>query len=234
MTVAPKRLNIAATVLFPEPIPPVRPTTTIRPAFCSLGMGLSQAGPNPEVYPQWNAERGRTLHLFSGHPLGDVQLGFGHLEQQLIMDLKNHPGLQPFQLQTSENGDHRNLDQVCSRSLNRRVHCQPLPELPSRLVGGLELRDRPSASPGRTDDAEFSGVLDRPVDKCLDPAIDLEIALDVQGSLLLWHIEFRGQTKGTHPVDDAEIDHLCPSPHLRRHLLRLYPEDLGCSAAVHI
>src|SRR5574337_690817 len=121
MTVAPKRWNITATVLLPEQMPPVRPITTIRRACCSLGMGLSPTRPDPEVYLQRNMERGRPLHLFGGDSLGDVQLRLWHLEQQLIVDLKNHPGPQLFRPQASEDGDHRDLDQICSRSLNWRI-----------------------------------------------------------------------------------------------------------------
>jgi len=96
VSVAPKRPNIAATVLLPEQIPPVSPATVIRLICCSLGMSLSPVRPDPKLYLQGDLERSRPLHLFDGYSLGDFQFRFRDLEQQLIVDLKNHPGPQPF------------------------------------------------------------------------------------------------------------------------------------------
>src|SRR3990172_5572534 len=144
-----------ATVLFPEQMPPVRPTTSMPSAPRSVSVSLGPVGTDAEVNLQWNAKRCRPLHLLGGHALRLFQLSLGHLEEELIVNLENHLGVQSLRPQATEYGDHRHLNEVGRRPLNRAVHRQPLPELSNRLIGALQLRDRPSAPPEGGEEAAF-------------------------------------------------------------------------------
>ena len=94
-----------------------------RPRAVGQARGEQTDAPPAEVLP---VAVGGLLHGVAdhaGHGVSLVRWGFQH---ELVVDLEQHPGLETIAPQRVVNADHRDLDQVRRRSLDRRVRGHPL------------------------------------------------------------------------------------------------------------
>src|SRR5574338_882946 len=73
----------------------------------------------PHVDHEWHREFRRVLHLVADEFPNIFQLGSRYLEHQFVVNLQQHPRLEPTLRQGALDIDHRDLDQVRRRSLDR-------------------------------------------------------------------------------------------------------------------
>src|ERR1700722_17755694 len=73
------------------------------------------------VDDQWHRERRGALHDLAGQGLGLVDLLVGHLEQQFVVHLQQHAGLEPGGRECRRDADHGALDDVGGTALQRRI-----------------------------------------------------------------------------------------------------------------
>src|SRR6202165_585845 len=81
------------------------------------------------------------LHLVLHELLHLIELARNYLEDQLIMDLKQHFALQMPGLQRIIDPDHRDLDQIGSGSLNRRIGSNSFTKCTNVEIPFAQLRD---------------------------------------------------------------------------------------------
>src|SRR5580700_8013464 len=65
------------------------------------------------------------------------------------MDLQGHSRCQPTLTHLGIDADHRNLDQIRCRTLQRCIHSRPLGEATQVSVLAVDVRDRPHSSEKR-------------------------------------------------------------------------------------
>ena len=150
------------------------------------------------------------------------------------MNLHDHEGREPLPFQTPGDPDHRDLDQVGGRPLNRGVDRHPLGELPDGRLGTADLRKIPPAAEKRRHESVPPGLIQHAVEILPDPLIFLKIAVDVSLGELLRDPKLPGEAERAHPVEDAEIDHLRLPPHVGIHHLGEDAEDVGRGPAVDV
>src|SRR5487761_1103125 len=86
------------------------------------------------------------------HLLGElIDLRLGHLEQQLIVDLQQHPALYVVGLDLALQAHHRDLDDVCGQRLHRKVDGHPLGRAAQLKVRRAQVGDG-APPPRRADD----------------------------------------------------------------------------------
>ncbi len=65
-----------------------------------------------DSYNEWHPQPSNPLHLAFYQSCGSRLLGLRHLENQLVMDLEQHPRLEPRRRQSGVDAYHGDLDQV--------------------------------------------------------------------------------------------------------------------------
>ena len=130
------------------------------------------------------------------------------LEQQLVVDLEQHPRRRARGRQPLGDADHRDLHDVGGRALDRHVDGHPLPRPAQRRDARLELRDRALAAEQRRHVALLLGdVLD--VEHVVaDARVGREVVRDERLRLLAADARPGRQPEVAHPVGDPEVDHL--------------------------
>ena len=98
------------------------------------------------------------FHFFFQDALNLIALCLGRLDNQLIVDLQKQAGLQLFLAQALPDMDHRQLDDVGGRALDRRVAGHPLPAGAHLKVGAGKLRQGAAAAKQRFHVAFLLGV----------------------------------------------------------------------------
>ena len=127
------------------------------------------------------------------------QLGGGHLEDQLVVHLQQHPARESALPDRAMDPDHGELDQVGRGALERRVLRVPLAVGPHVEVPVLDLGDVAPPLEERLDVALFPGQLDLPVEKGTDPGEPLEVAGDEPFASSCEMPSFRLRAKGPWP-----------------------------------
>src|SRR5207245_11285230 len=93
-----------------------------------------------DTYDQMDAQDGGSLHMAFYQLRGDLRLPTRDLNHKFVMHLQDHAGPEPLLLQGAGNADHRDLDQVRSRTLEGGVGGGPLTKRANVVVAVLELR----------------------------------------------------------------------------------------------
>src|SRR4030042_565078 len=93
------------------------------------------------VHLQRHYEVDRSLHFSLNNVFDRLKLTRWELDQQLVMNLKNHPCFQPPLLEFLKYVYHGYLNNVRRRSLNGRIDRKPLSQLPHRCTFVVDLRD---------------------------------------------------------------------------------------------
>src|SRR5918993_437938 len=147
------------------------------------------------------------------------------VEDELVVDLHDHIG--PERIKPRREVDHGDLDNICSRPLYAGVEGDPLPELPHVLVGVPQLGHVTPPPEECRRVPQLLGLLQSLLHKFGHPRVSLEVALDVPFCLGRVHVpEPRREPEPGDTVKDTEVDHLRPTPELRRHALHAHVEDL--------
>ena len=87
------------------------------------------AAPEADRDVQRDRQVGGAAHLLADQRLERLVLARGHVEHELVVDLEQHPRPQPGRRQLALHVEHRDLDQVGGRALDRRVERHPLGHL---------------------------------------------------------------------------------------------------------
>src|SRR5881628_1845390 len=147
------------------------------------------------------------------------------LKYKLIMDLEDQAGLQPARLQGARDPDHRDLDQIRGRSLERRVRRSPLAEGPDVEVPIFELGYVAPSSEQGLDVPLRPSLGDGPIEPGAYAREAREILLDEPLRVVLRDAELARQGERTLAVDRREVDRLGAGPHLGRNLILLHAEN---------
>ena len=131
-----------------------------------------------------------------------------HLEQQLVVDLEQRPGVQALVPQPIGQPDHRDLDDVRGRALDRHVDGHPLARRAEGRVAGRQLGDVAAPPDERRDEALGPGLLLDREHVVADARVGREVRVDEVLGLLAADVGARGQAEVAHPVGDPEVDHL--------------------------
>src|SRR5690606_9577412 len=102
-------------------------------------MCLQPVCSDSHVHFQWYIKNIRTFHFGFYQNLDLLQLGLVNIEHQFIMHLQQHFCFIVALSQLSVDVDHRQLDNVCSASLNRRVDGIPFGCTSNYCVLGVDI-----------------------------------------------------------------------------------------------
>src|SRR5437899_4376677 len=107
---------------------------------------VTPIGPNPDFHDNGHSEFVNAFHFF---PNQLFQLGpflCGSLEEQLVMDLKNHLGVEFLVCQAPVDFDHRQFDEISCRALQRRIKRRALRKVAKLHLRRIDLRNWPDSA----------------------------------------------------------------------------------------
>ena len=192
-----------------------------------LGPIIADADIGDQRHRQLQSRQCRALHHLADHLARRLDLGDGHFEDELVMHLEQHAGLELRARQRRGNADHGPLDDVGGGALDGGVDGGPLHEAaPGRILVG-DPRHMAAPAEERRHIAAPPGAFLGAVHVIPDAGIFLEIGIDVDLGLALGNAELGGQAEGRDAVDDAEIDRLGLAPDHGIHALDGHAEDLA-------
>ncbi len=166
--------------------------------------------------------------------LRPVELGQRHLTDQFVVDLHHDTRGAPLGLDRPLQRNHRQLDQIGSRTLHRRVDRLTFSAAFARTAATGDFGQVDSAPEhgfditlGARRGAGFVHV-------ALDPGKALEIAIDVGRCGAALDAQALGEAESAHAVDQAEIDRLGITPLLGGDRLRRHRKNLAGGGAMNI
>ena len=163
-----------------------------------------------------------------------LNLVFAHFQHQFVVDLHDHTGVQRAVVKPLGDLDHGALDDIGSGALHRCVDRGALGSLAHGLVLGMNFRQVQAATEQGFDVALLAGLLAGAFHIAQHARVAGEVAVNVSLRLLAIDTDLFGQTKGTHAVDQAEVDGLGAAALVGGDLLQVHAEYLGSGCAVHI
>src|SRR5688572_23271171 len=113
--------------------------------------------------------------------------------------------------------DHRQLYQICLRSLDRHVDRGALAGFAHRTVSGAQLGDRAAPAQRRLDVPLRPRVRLRALDVASHALVTAEVGLDELRGFVPRDAELALETKVADAVEDGEVRRLCPAPLLGGH-----------------
>ncbi|VTR68523.1 hypothetical protein DESC_710019 [Desulfosarcina cetonica] len=200
----------------------------------SRSVGFGPVLPAGHVDLQGHGQVPDPFHLPAHQGLGRLELLGRNLEDDFVMHGKQHGGLHAIFPQGAIYMDHGQLDQIRGRSLDRGVDGGAFGKLAHGTIAAGDVGQLPDAAKQGAGLVGLVGRLDGAVDKCLDALVAGKIVIDIGLRHLVADIQFPGQTKGAHAVDDAEIDCLGLAAQLVGDHLGEHLEYLGGRAGVDI
>ena len=162
------------------------------------------------------------MHAFEDDGFDQVDFTLMHVEDEFIMDLKDHPGLQLLPLHLVEDPDHGDLDHVGGGSLNRGVDGIAFGKAADGGVARGDVAQVTAALHHGFNIAVAAGRFDGAVHVSLDIRVFHEILVNDFGGLLARNAQPFGQSEGGNSIDDPEIDHLGIAAHLFGYLSEGY------------
>ena len=186
------------------------------------------------VDDQRDRELGGIFHHGASHVLGLVEFPLGHLEQQFVVHLEQHPCREFRPGQRRRHANHRLLDDVGGAALQRGVDGGAFGEGAHALALVVDEAQVDLAAERRQHIAVLAREVLGPLHVVADAGVTLEIFGDVFLGLLLADAELVGEAEGRDAVDDAEVDRLGAPPHQRVHALHRHAEHVGGGDGVDV
>src|SRR3984957_3319514 len=174
------------------------------------------------------------LHLSPDQLLKLLGFLWNHIEEQLVVNLKRHPRLQPAVTNKLIDLQHRQLDQIGSSSLQRSVDCSALGKTAHVRIARLNIRNRANTAEVCSDGLVAAHCRERLLDEPLNAFVTFEVGLDVLPCRLLVDIQLRSKPKRADAVNDPEVDCLRAPARLFVHLLRSDAKDLASGQRMNI
>src|SRR5512142_976136 len=94
---------------------------TRAPVRNSLALGVEPVRSDTDIHDEGDLERGRTLHVLAHQRAHAVLLVGRNLEDELVVHLEQHAAPELALDQGVVDPDHRDLDQIGGRPLERRI-----------------------------------------------------------------------------------------------------------------
>src|ERR1022692_3109521 len=212
-------------------------TCSHRPPAGYEGNLVSRLGP-AAAGAEGDAER----HLkpeSTAHGLADElaqcgQLTGCHLENEFVVYLEQHPRAKPALAQFAVHPQHRHLDDVGGRSLDRRVQRHPLGHLPALPVIRGQVGQVPAAAEDGLGVAVLAGLCDHLVQVVPDAAELLEIFIHQYPRFIRRNAQLLGQAVGGQAVREPVVHCLDLAAHLAGDLIGRHAEDPGRRLGVKI
>src|SRR5699024_6045296 len=130
--------------------------------------------------------------------------------------------------------DHRDLDDIRCRSLDRCIHRHPFAKRTLHEIAGFQFRHRSSAPEHSHRISLLLRLLDTAVEKSFDSRVGLKVLFDILLRLFSGNAQILAQPKGTDTIYNPEVHRLRISSLQRRDLIERYKEYLGSSDPVDI
>src|SRR3990172_4079498 len=187
---------------------------------------LTPVFPHPCIHLKGDRQGIGSLHFLDDKASHELHLLCRDLEEEFVVNLEYHPASQALCLKPSMDPYHGELDDVGGAPLDGGVDRNPLAKLPDAIVAARQLRQIPPSLEECRDIAGLLCLCQGLFDKLPDPFVSGEVVINILLCLLLGDADVGCQSKGAHPVHNAEVDRLCPAAHLRGDLRRRESEDL--------
>ena len=171
-------------------------------------MRFGPAVADADVRDQGDLERIDLLHLLAHDGHHPLDLSLGGLEDQFVVDLQQHLGLELRARQLPGNGEHRQLADVGRRTLDRGVRGDALARLAVLPVVARQLRNVAAPAEQGGDEAVDVGLGHGRVEPLADAAVVLEVAVDVGLGLFARDAEDLAEGGRALTVDGREVDEL--------------------------
>src|SRR5438093_1113158 len=194
----------AATKRNHDSFPEAHGPTPVAPA--SMDFRPIRSYPDRDV--EGNREPRRAFHLFANQRdhLGD--LGFGSLENELVVNLQDDAGAASALGEATIDPHHRRFDQIRCGALDRRVDGGALGKLPRSSFRAREVRYESTPTEERRDVAVCSRLVEGGADILGNARVAGEVTVDVVLRLFERDFELLGEPRRAHAVEDAEVDDL--------------------------
>ena len=134
------------------------------------------------------------------------------------MDLEDHLAARQFVLEALMDLDHRDLDQIGGRALNRTIDRHALTDAALRGIAALQFRNRTAAAEDRGRIALSLAVVDIAVHQRPHSRKLLEERLDIFLGIRLRHTDVGCQAERADAIHNSEHHALRRAPHLPSHL----------------
>ncbi|CAK7285478.1 hypothetical protein SGPA1_31351 [Streptomyces misionensis JCM 4497] len=173
-------------------------------------------------------------HLVPDDLLDGGALAGGDLQDDFVVDLEQHPGLQFRGSQRVVHLEHGDLDDVGGRALDRRVEGHALGGLAALAVVAVEVGQIAAAAEEGRRVARGPGLVHRAAQIVPDAAEPLEVGVHQGAGLGRLDVQLLGEAEGGQAVGQAVRHRLDLAAHLRVHGGLRDAEDLGGGGGVQV
>src|SRR4051794_23147000 len=101
--------------------------------------------------------------------------------------------------------DHRDLDHVGGRSLQRRIDGRALRKSPQIWIATLDIWNGSHAAEQRAHPLRYARLFEQAIDELANPDVPCKVRLNVELRLRLRNVEVRSESKGRDAVHNAEV-----------------------------
>ena len=197
-------------------------------------MGLDPVFPDPAFSDQFDPQVGRMFHAPHNDFANLCFLAFQQIDDELVVDLKNHLGFQSSFRELTVYGDHGQLHDVGRTALNRGVDGVAFGQSPHHGIARPDVGQHPFSTEEGGHVAGFMRLCNDAVHVLLYARIGGEIAVDDHFGLGAGNVQPLGQSECRDAVDDTEIGGLGPTELLAGDLLGRNRVDLGGGGRVDV
>src|SRR5581483_395575 len=213
---------------------PETPRSSRQHCSSTLLFQIAPVGPEGKIGDEWNIELDHAFHLRTHQRANLFCLVEGHFEEQFVMHLQNHARLEIAFCQLAIERDHRQLNQIGSCALQRRIDGRTLGKAALVGVATLDVRNRSQPSEERAYKAIFPRLRQRLFDERFYTFIPSEVALDISFRFRLRNAKLRRQSEGGDAIDDTEVHGLGAIARLLVHGIDRDAEDLTSRERVDV
>src|SRR5207237_1305748 len=222
---------------------PIRKTPNRRP-YCGpctpflqeacLPLRVDPILSSTDSYDEWHAQNRNALHLAFYKSPANRPLRLRNLENKLIVHLEHHLGGEVRLLDRGVNADHRDLDEIRRRSLQRRVGRCPFAEGTDTEVAVAQLRNIAPPAEERLDEPLVTRLFDGAIQPGANPGKAFEIVLDECLRFGERDAELSGERECALPINRREIDRLGARTHVAGHGGLTNPQHHGGGLAMDV
>src|ERR1017187_305702 len=195
---------------------------------------LGPAAAGAEGHAERHLQPESTAHGLADELAQRGQLTGRHLKNEFVMHLEQHPRAKPALAQFAVHAQHRPLDDVGGRSLDRRVERHPLGHLPPLPVIRGQVGQVPAAAEDGLGVAVLAGLRDHLVQVVPDAAELLEIFIHQYPRFIRRNAQLLGQAVGGQAVREPVVHCLDLAAHLAGDLIGRHAEHPGRRLGVKI
>ena len=183
---------------------------------------------------QRDGESGYRFHLAAEEGGDGLGLGFGALDNELVVYLHNEAGGEVFCTQGAVHPHHGKLNDIGGSALNGHIEGHALAKTTLDVIRRAQFGDSAAATVLGGDIALFLALLHHRVHIGADSAVGFKIAVNIILGLGDGHINVLRQAESGHTVDDAEVHRLGTGAHGGGHLALVHMEHFGGGDGVEI